>query len=637
MRALALLAGAAAALLPLPEPVGPMPTPPPQDRTAAPREQSEFRELLTRRESLRSEISRLERELLTVEGRMEELWLASGREVPPRHRPAPEPGHDSGAPQEPQDGTGGRIAPTTPPRHSGEHTRPHEQPVEPVDELEPPDEQEPAPPRDGTGGSAFEPPEDQPPPADRGDATPPVPGGQPITGQELEGWSPLLPTQGWGEALPAGFNAPGIPSYRIPTAEDCDWVIEAGVATSQKGLGSIPANANGDMIGAAFKASIAAGHSQPVRFGVWDDGGSAVVGGLYSWQAAHSVATSSRYSQLAIEIVGLDDECEVNLGWTDHYGDPVYVGAFNIGLRGPSDSFVIRTLGACETVILDGCWWLPSKTYGPNQKHKSGIHIDEWETFIWRDHKWRGEKPTDPGIRLYEHSAYLKSCVGDASDPTHGTWIVGCDLKGGNRTGVQERPGAAYIDPKYKGNPRPQCPIVVAYNRSDGYGWDHGSDKATSDGGYHLTIWASPDAPAYVFRNDFRDARYGCLNLSPQSNPRNYFNANGYPIHSIHLWANSFENSRGDRGCVSLTGVEEVHLYPGNSFQGPEHGDLTIDSPWVWAETGIPSIPVGRIYAHGAETLGWLRSIDVRTWDPNRPRKARPMPAPYFDTIILVP
>ena len=446
-----------------------------------------------------------------------------------------------------------------------------------------------------------DPPEPPDPPVD-----PPAGGGEP-----------------WPEDLP--FDAPEIPAYHFPTLEDCEWTVAGGVFSSMLGL---PDAAN---VREAYRASIAAGHEKPITFGVYDNAGKAVVGGQWNPDAPHSITRKledGTWSEdIQVEFLGLDDSCEVRLGWGRSWGYGSHVGAFNIGLRGGNDSFIIRANDGVGTLIIDGCYWLPHvREDGTPQNHASALHVDKWKTFVWRRHKYRGLEPSDPGTLVREHSVYFKSCVGDPAEGG-GTWIVSNDLRGGNRTGFQLRPQPTGT----YGNPRPRGPIVIAYNFADGYGWDHGSDGASYSGGGCLTSWIGPESPVYVFGNTITDAKYACLVLSGQAPDRNWLNADGFPIAEAHVYGNTFENRRGDRAAVSLSAVGDLHLYE-NRIAGAQNGDLTLDSPW---NMGVNGIENGSVQIHGRAVLDELLGLNVKTYDPAQPGKAKAMPPAQLESYLF--
>jgi hypothetical protein len=416
------------------------------------------------------------------------------------------------------------------------------------------------------------------------------------------------------------FEVPNIPEYEVPTIADCEWTVQNGVYTSTLGL------PNETTVRDAFRASMTAGHEKPITFGVWDVVGRAIVGGIWNGDADHSITMKDEngvwMTDLSVQFLGLDDSCEVMLGWTSTYGYPEHVGAFNIGLRGPNDSFIIRANSGVDKLLIDGCWWLPSVSFTGNQKHASGMHIDKWKTLVWRNHQFRGVLPSDPGTDLREHSGYLKSCIG--TGPEGGTWIVSNNLLGGNRTGFQIRPDNGI-------NPFPKGPTVIAYNVADGFGWNHGSTGETYDGGAVLTVWSNPNDDVFMFGNTITDGKYACMTLSTQSPAKNFLNDNGFPIKSLYLYDNTFENQRGDRGCGSISSIEQVHLYS-STFDGPLNGDLTMDSTWAMTVGGIAN---GNVSIYGQAYLDYLKGIRVKTHDPNNWSQTIPMPDSQLESYLV--
>lgn len=421
-------------------------------------------------------------------------------------------------------------------------------------------------------------------------------------------------------SMPFADKIPALPEYRIPTEADCHWVIEAGVARSTKGLPNIPATEAGDVAGTAYRASMAAGHELPIVFGVVDDGGRMFGGGLWyhsnEFSLTHEIG--GQWQAIEFEVVGLTDTAEVRLGWGARWGMVEHVGAFNIGLRGASDSFVIRANDPVGTVILDGCWFLPGiREDGSAQNHASGLHMDQWGTAILRRTKWRGKQPGTPGINLREHVFYLKSSRGQ-------TWIVENDLKGGNRTGFQIRPEPA-------NQAEPIGPVVIALNHSDGYGWNHGMSGGSFDGGSAITVWTNPRSDTFVLGNRITDAKYGCLVLAGQDPARNWLNENGFPIHEVWVWDNVFENSQQGRpatlpkrGAASVTAVERLHWGPNDLQLGAR---LTLNSRWGMERHGIANGEV-LLYDRG------ILADDVRTWDASI-EDVRPMTVEEREALLV--
>ncbi len=401
------------------------------------------------------------------------------------------------------------------------------------------------------------------------------------------------------EGLP--FEVPPIPAYRVPTAEDCDWIVSSGVARSTRGLAAIrAADHDGYVLGPAYRASAEArrGRSdlasdRPVTIGVVDDAGEGVMGGGWSLHSPRSVFSKSAaggFDDIHIEIVGLSTSCEVSVSWDSRWGKPAYIGLFNIGVRGRKDSFIIRANGGIGRLIMDGCWWLPAKEFSATkERHASGMHIDKWGELIWRNHKWRGAQPGTPGINLREHSAYLKSAAG-------GTWIVNNDLRGGNRTGFQIRPEPAHND-------APKGAVVIAGNYADGYGWNNGSDPSSFDGGSCITVWSNPNAATYVVNNRITDAKYGCLAITAQGPGLDYLGESGFPIGPVYVYGNNFENGRAKRDVAAITSTEAVHLY-NNEIEGR----LILNDTWPMQRHGIAN---GAIYVHDSAAL----QLDLWSWN----------------------
>lgn len=398
------------------------------------------------------------------------------------------------------------------------------------------------------------------------------------------------------------FNAPLPPEYKIPTEASCHVVID---------------DYKTNVIAGLYTSHVNKGKDLPFIVGVKGDGGKVWPGGQYSASNDYSIPLED----VEIEIVGLTDDAEVGVGWSTKYGNCKSIKLFNIGLRGDSDSFVIRANEPVGTVIMDGCWFLNgTRSSGGEMFHTSGLHIDNYETLVIANHR------NMTGIRFHEHSFYLKSCVGIGPDA--GTWIVGCNLTGGNRTGFQRRPQQFRDDDIFvKSNAWPRGPFVVAYNYSHDFGWEH-DDKS---GGSVITIWTAPDDDVFIFHNTILNARYGCLVLSGQPPHKDFLNTNGYPIRRAHVYANKLENSAGDRGCVSFTGVEDLHLWEDNGFVG-DSGDLTLGNPWAMEADAIDN---GKITIHGRATLDYLLTKNVRTYNPDDWGKYIQMPDEQLSAYLV--
>lgn len=397
------------------------------------------------------------------------------------------------------------------------------------------------------------------------------------------------------------FNAPLPPAYKILTVADCHLIVE---------------DFGRNVIATFYMEHVNAGRDLPFIVGVKGNGGKVWPGGQYSATNDYSIPLPD----VEIEIVGLTDDAEVGVGWSTRYGSCKSIKLFNIGIRGDSDSFIIRANEAVGTVIIDGCWFLNgTRSSGETMFHTSGIHIDNYETLVIANHR-------NKGIKFHEHVFYIKSCIGVGPDA--GTWIVNCNLTGGNRTGAHRRPQQFRDDDNsLLSNAWPRGPFVVANNRSEDFGWEH--DDAS--GGSVITIWTAPDDDVFIFNNVILNARYGCLVLSGQPPHKDFLNANGYPIQRAHVYANSFQNPGGDRGCASFTGVEDLHLWGANLFNGSS-GDLTLGNPWAME---IDAIDNGKISIHGQTVLEYLLTKNVRTYNPDDWGKYIQMPDARLKSYLV--
>jgi len=400
---------------------------------------------------------------------------------------------------------------------------------------------------------------------------------------------------------------PPFPQYTIPTESTCDWIIENGIATSTRGLGVVTDPGEGNPVGHAYRASVNAGHTGPVTFGIKGWGGIVVIGGQYYQWSGRSVVSSDGkggYLPLRIQFLGLTDDAEIGLSWGGPWGYSEYVAAFNIGLRGPANSFVVLANEPCGKIILDTFWFTAASA---TQGYHSGLHINNWEELVLRRHRWRGRKPTDPGIKFMEHVFYLKSSRGN-------TWIIENELKGANGTGFQIRPGP---DEATATN-APIGPVVIAYNFADGYGFTHGDTAATEQGGSCISVWSSPTAPVIVYRNRITDARYGCLMIGGQSlSPfvtgldRNWYGPHGYPIQYAIVEDNVFSNPRAQRSTASVSNVHVVDWNVNNQFLPGSKG-LTFTSGWSY-QNAVPTKPSARLNGTVNLVGGIPQGIPIRT------------------------
>jgi hypothetical protein len=384
------------------------------------------------------------------------------------------------------------------------------------------------------------------------------------------------------------------PKYHIPTADECDWIVEDGEIRSQRDLGTIKLDKDGTGVGFAYRASMEAGHEKPIKVGIVDNAGDINIGGKWYHSNGRSVVwkdpTTGQYDdELSIEIVGLSPEAESMIGWSMKYGFPARIGVYNLTIRGGNDSMVIRANDGIGTLIFDGCTFAQSP--GFTRPHDSGMHTDGWETLVIRRQRYTG-------TRFNEHENYLKSSRGV-------TWIVENDFRGGNRTGgFQIRPGSD--DP---GNDEPVGPVVIAFNTCRGYGFEHPIGPQYEAGGAALTVWSSPTAPVFVYANIVTDARYKCLMLGGQGAHRDWYNSDGFPIHSAYIAGNVFSNPRSRRDAVGISAVGDVHVWDNTLLDGAR---WVFDSEWHYDKHGIEN---------GSVTLyGTSSTENYMTYSPTKDR-----------------
>lgn len=385
--------------------------------------------------------------------------------------------------------------------------------------------------------------------------------------------------------LPFADLMPAWTPYKIPTEEDCDWIVEGPRARHCESGHEIQASPSWDgdyaVAGDAYRWSASRGDLDgPLVFGIKGNGGRAMVctGGDPSESQSLSRPWADKYATVRAQFVGLTDDAEVVLGWSNRYGYAAEVSAFNIGLRGGKHAMVIQANEACGNITLDGCWLLSREgTY-----HEHGIHMDEWERLVLRRMKSKG-------FKAQQHSLlYGKSSRGQ-------TWVVDCELQGGGRTGVQIRPGRDDA-----GNPRPVGPVVIAQNRSHEFGWD----RDQLDGGGVISVYSSPDAPVFILGNYIRDPRGAGIVVNGQSAARNWLNAAGFPIADVYLADNMVTGQRSDRAQVAIGGAQRVHWHASNQVDMR----VSLDDQWGIETHGIRNGEV-RFYGN-PRTL----APQLRTW-----------------------
>ena len=348
-----------------------------------------------------------------------------------------------------------------------------------------------------------------------------------------------------------------------PRPDQYDWEVEGTTFISQRGLGMFQGG-----YGEAYRLSREAGVVNVV-FGVKGSTGSARIGGTWG-QTGPDVLAYPGDEKASATFVGMTPTSSVHLAFSS-VGTTVQatgdVLAFDIGLRGTPDTFVIRANGGSDHIQLDGCWFLNPAEWGPETtNYASGLHIDGWDTLVIRNHQWRGETPGSPGIKFREHPvAYLKS--GKTS-----TLLEFNDMYGGNRTGFQKRPGVQY-------QPLPTDRLMVRNNYCDNYGSNH----EFGDGGAVYTVWCS-SAGTYIYDNVATNFRFQALVISGQDPHINFnFLDSGNQHNAVYVAGNRFiPGPLTERNTVSISSVDNLHLDGDNVFEGR----VLLDAQWNYNRNG---------------------------------------------------
>jgi hypothetical protein len=86
--------------------------------------------------------------------------------------------------------------------------------------------------------------------------------------------------------------------------------------------------------------------------------------------------------------------------------------------------------------------------------------------------------------------------------------------------------------------------------------------------------------------NKITDARYGCLLVGGQAPDRNFLNVNGFPIQTLLVKDNIFENKRAKRASVMINATERTH-WGANTFTR-----LDLNNKWGIQKHGIQNGPI---------------------------------------------
>lgn len=418
---------------------------------------------------------------------------------------------------------------------------------------------------------------------------PPVVPGEPVDHGEL-GMAPDLDGLAVARVLPAWK-----PIF-LPRDQDLDWVVTPGRAESQRGLGIVHGDSDddGSVIGHAYRLSRAAGHGPRVSFGVEGYVGGCALGGFYGPDGGRDVTfrQGAGWSALDIVIVGLTPDAEVQLSWGGFQGGNQYgftdsLLVSDCGIRLGMGVHGLTANSRAGSVVFHRCWLLQNpKMTG---QYNAGLHTANLDSLVLIGLKRRGRKSSSDtvGIPLYQRHVLYHKNHRDA------LWVAGCDLGGGNQTGVQVRPG--------KGEPPAQFvsqgAVALVGNHATRYGYDH--DGAS--GGALLSVWSSPHAPVVMARNVIDHPRYGGIVVQAQGGGLDWVNDDGLPFGDVFLSENEIRG-RGDRPTVMVSAARNFVM---------DHrvgDDVLVDNDWGHKTHGLKTKRV--------RLVGAAREQVVRTWDP---------------------
>jgi hypothetical protein len=232
------------------------------------------------------------------------------------------------------------------------------------------------------------------------------------------------------------------------------------------------------------------------------------------------------------------------------------------------DSFIQRQYARAGHIVRINCAFVPGHPKSAENIYTTGIHFSHgFDSLCWESERYIGAK-------FREHLMYIES-----AEEAQGIWIRHGELLGGNRCGFQIRSHAG-IPGDEEALPV-NGPIVIDGNKSKDHGWMH----ENADGGAVITVWSNPNHPTWIINNIIEDSRYGGIVLSDQAANRNWLNANGFPIATVHMYGNTVTGSV--RADVTVAGVEELVLGSNNI------GTLEINTEW--SHTGAAGIDVGSV------------------------------------------
>ena len=372
-----------------------------------------------------------------------------------------------------------------------------------------------------------------------------------------------------------------------PTRDDMDWIYEAGIFTSQRGLGETTS------WGDAYRMSRTDGVVNP-HFGIIGRVASEVIVGG-KWGGGDSELTFPGDAEASATFLGLTDDASARIAWGSHFNNAQPTGEiaiFDCGIQGRPDQHIMNAKMGARHCQLDGCWyvhWDPAYTYPADAEPMSehSVSMGSTDVLVIRNHKWRGEQPTDSGLYVrYYSDAYV-----------HGQTISylfeNNDCRGGNRGGMQNRPDA-FPYGKPSTDPRPSARVMIRNNRFrfDGAGLDFTGTQV-------IGLWSALGG-CYLYDNDFEDYPAAGIVTSGQTPEQNYWTESGNQFPFLHLSGNrivSGPNTR--RAALNLSSIDELHIYDDNEIVG----QVQLDAKWNYERNGSM---IERIHIHAAAVPEWM-------------------------------
>ena len=230
---------------------------------------------------------------------------------------------------------------------------------------------------------------------------------------------------------------------------------------------------------------------------------------------------------------------------------------------------------------------------------KWGIKLGDGTDLLHVANCPRGLDPiTGKLTRYWEHWLYGNDVME--------AYIIGNDMAGGNRTGMQLRtPGT----PGYRW---PTGPMLIESNVCNDYGWDWDFDN----GGSAITIWESR-GPLVIRGNEVVRPKYGALQIAHQPPDQIPWEVSpeGHVHEEVYVEGNLFDSRGGNRSNATVSSAVFAHIRD-NELRH-DRSELTIDGSTA-AKWGAP--PCKDVIVEGDHEIEQYDPAtgDMKPWDPNQ-------------------